>query len=74
MKPQAEIERVQDAMANNREAVDWMGDNFKAGLHVGKLTALGWVLDEMKGSDLAIVHDYESWMREARIQRGDDES
>ena len=66
MKPESEIERIHDAMANRAaEAAEWMGDNFKAGLYVGKMTALGWVLDAMPGSDLAIDHDYESWVREA---------
>ena len=41
MKQHDEIERVYDAMANRSESSDWMGDNFKAGMYVGKLTALG---------------------------------
>ena len=65
MKPQAEIDRVHDLLANHAgEAAEWMGDNFKAGLFVGKLIALEWALDDAPGSDMAIDHDYESWVRE----------
>ena len=65
MKTQAEIERVHDAMASRSgEVSDYMGDNFRAGLYVGKMTALGWVLGDMPGADLAIEHDYEDWVRE----------
>ena len=66
MKPQAEIERIHDAMANRTgEVAEWMGDNFKAGFYAGKLIALEWALGDAPGSGLAIDHDYESWMREA---------
>ena len=73
MKTRNEIERVHDGLANNRESTDRMGDNFKAGLYVGKLLALGWVLGDVQGSSIAIDHDYESWMREAEFDSEDPE-
>ncbi len=65
MKNQTEIERVHDLMASRAgEVAAYMRDNFKAGLYIGKLTALGWVVGGMPGADLAIEHDYESWVRD----------
>jgi hypothetical protein len=46
------------------------GDNFKYGMFIGKLIALGWVLDEPSSADLSIHFEFEDWERH---NKADDE-
>jgi hypothetical protein len=78
MRSKDEIERVADRLGQvsadgdgKTPLLDWRGDTFRYGFLVGKLVALGWVLGE-PNADLAIDHDYDSWLRElGDIKPGD---
>lgn len=65
----AEIRRVFELL-DNVNLVANQGDNFKYGLQVGKLIALGWVLGDVTSSDLSLSYDFDDWMRD--IQAGED--
>lgn len=63
----AEIRRVFELLDNVDIVVD-KGDNFKYGLQVGKLIALGWVLREVTSSDLALSYEFDDWLRDIKAQ------
>lgn len=63
----AEIRRVFELL-DNVQAVANQGDNFKYGLQVGKLIALGWVLKEVPSSDLSLNYEFEDWQRDIKAQ------
>lgn len=65
----AEIRRVFELLDNVNMVAD-KSDNFKYGLQVGKLIALGWVLGDVTSSDLSLSYDFDDWMRD--IQAGED--
>ncbi len=65
----AEIRRVFELL-DNVNMVANQGDNFKYGLQVGKLIALGWVLGDVTSSDLSLSYDFDDWQRD--IQAGED--
>ena len=65
----AEIRRVFELL-DNVNLVANQGDNFKYGLQVGKLIALGWVLGDVTSSDLSLSYDFDDWQRD--IQAGED--
>ena len=62
----AEIRRVFELLDNVETVTD--GDNFKYGLQVGKLIALGWVLGEVPTSDIALQYEYDDWVRDVKAQ------
>ena len=64
-----EIRRVFELL-DNVNLVANQGDNFKYGLQVGKLIALGWVLGDVTSSDLSLSYDFDDWQRD--IQAGED--
>ncbi len=65
----AEIRRVFELLDNVNMVAD-KSDNFKYGLQVGKLIALGWVLGDVTSSDLSLSYDFDDWTRD--IQAGED--
>ena len=67
IKPSKEIRRVFELL-DNVNTVANKGDNFKYGMQVGKLIALGWVLGEVPLSDLSLPFDYDDWERDAKAQ------
>jgi hypothetical protein len=63
MRTQEEIEDVASELANRPEILHSMGNSFKYGYLVGKMTALGWVLGA-SSEDMSIDYDFEDWWRE----------
>ena len=66
----SEIRRVFELLDNVNTVAD-KGDTFKFGMQVGKLIALGWVLQEVSSSDLSLHYEYEDWVRDIRAQEED---
>jgi hypothetical protein len=67
IQPPEEIRRVFELL-DNVHTVEEKGNNFKYGLQVGKLMALGWVLNEVVTSDLALAYEYDDWVRDLEAQ------
>lgn len=67
IRPASEIRRVFELLDNVDTAAN-MGDNFKYGLQVGKLIALGWVLSEVPSSDLSLSYEFDDWVRDVKAQ------
>lgn len=63
----AEIRRVFELL-DNVNTVRHKGDNFKYGMQVGKLLALGWVLREVPSSDLSLHYEFDDWERDIKSQ------
>ena len=63
----AEIRRVFELL-DNVNSVANKTDNFKYGLQVGKLIALGWVLREVTSSDLSLNYEFDDWLRDIQAQ------
>lgn len=61
-----EIRRVFELLDNTNTVAD--GDNFKYGMQVGKLIALGWVLGEVASSDLSLHYEFDDWIRDVKAQ------
>lgn len=66
VRPPEEIRRVFELLDNVNTVSD--GDNFKYGMQVGKLLALGWVLGEVASSDLALHYEFDDWVRDVKAQ------
>lgn len=62
MRCEEEVQSVYDTfdMAELTELANARGDNFKFGMWVGKLAALGWVLGEPI-ANVKIHYDFDSW-------------
>jgi hypothetical protein len=78
MRSELEIREVYDRLGQEPERdthktplFDWSADTFKFGFLVGKLTALGWVLGDERGAEVASDYDYEDWRRTQK-EAGDD--
>ncbi len=69
LRSPAEVRRVFELLDNVNTVVN-QGDNFKYGMQVGKLIALGWVLGDVPSSDLSLSYDFDDWQRD--IQAGED--
>jgi hypothetical protein len=67
MRKSDDVRRAYDQVGNRPELLRWRGDNFRYGMLVGKLIALGWTLGEEASADLSIDYDFESWMREVHV-------
>ena len=67
IRPGAEIRRVFELLDNVSTVKD-KGDNFKYGMQVGKLLALGWVLGEVPTSDLSLPFGFDDWVRDEKAQ------
>jgi hypothetical protein len=63
MRDQEEIEDVLSGLSNRPSQLTSMGDTFKYGYLMGKIVALGWVLEE-SSADMSIDYDFEDWWRE----------
>jgi hypothetical protein len=71
MRDALEIERRNDSLGNVADSMDWHGDNFKYGMHVGKLLALEWMLGNVSTGEMCIHHDYEDYLRAGKELRED---
>ena len=77
MRTVHEIQQVADRLgqvdpvnAGIVPALDWRSDKFRYGFLMGKLVALGWVLEE-PSVDMSAHYDFEDWLRERR-EAGDE--
>lgn len=67
IKSEEEIRRVFELLDNVNTAAE-RADNFKFGMQVGKLLALGWVLGEVPTSDISLNYDFDDWQRDVAAQ------
>jgi hypothetical protein len=66
MRGRDEIQRVYERIGSRSELLKWRADDFRYGMLIGKIVALGWMLGEEASSDLSIDFDFEGWVRELR--------
>ena len=71
MKSSEEVRDLYERLGERPELLDWKAHNFRYGMLLGKLLAIGWVLGEEGSGDVSIDHDFESWSRELSVL-GDD--